>query len=179
MAEPGGRAADVGHGGDGRCVSVRWSDPVFVVLACLHAGLWTVAWRTRGRAGAQAVLMGVLAAMVLAAPSLQGVLAQPAVWPWVASRNYLEDDPAGLWMSLVWSVPCVLLSMAVYGNLLRLLCDLAGRTAAALQRQRGRQGERMTETADGAPGGACLSPSPSSASSSSSSSFDLDKDKVA
>ncbi len=122
--------------------AVNWSEPLVLGIACWHIALVTIAFLTRNHTLTHAFVFVCLCALVLLAEPIN--TAGQAWWRSFASQNYFDDR--GVFISLMISLPTVLLLIGMLINMVRTAGDLLVQAKAAeLRAKRRREATRETK----------------------------------
>ncbi|QHO12849.1 transmembrane protein 18 [Arachis ipaensis] len=114
--------------------AIDWKEPWLIGLAGFHIVLLLVTIITRRKTNFQMCLFLLTLAGVYLAERLNTVLRMN--WKSFSSQNYF--DPNGLFMSVLWSGPLLIIAMIILINTLFSLCYLIVRWKRAELRHRAR-----------------------------------------
>ncbi|KAI4358041.1 hypothetical protein L6164_001951 [Bauhinia variegata] len=114
--------------------SIDWKEPWLIGLLAFHVVLLLVAVISRKNTNFQMILFLSALAGVYLAEKLNNILGKN--WKSFSSQNYF--DPNGLFMSVLWSGPLLVIAMIILINTLFSLCYLMVRWKRAELRHRAR-----------------------------------------
>ncbi|MED6132535.1 hypothetical protein PIB30_019863 [Stylosanthes scabra] len=114
--------------------AIDWKEPWLIGLVGFHIALLLVTIITRRKTNFQMCLFLLTLAGVYLAERLNTVLRMN--WEGFSSQNYF--DPNGLFMSVLWSGPLLVIAMIILINTLFSLCYLIVRWKRAELRHRAR-----------------------------------------
>ncbi|KAJ1418350.1 Transmembrane protein [Sesbania bispinosa] len=114
--------------------AIDWKEPWLMGLLAFHVGLLLVAIISRKNTNFQMLLFLLTLAGVYLAERLNSFLGKN--WKSFSGQNYF--DPSGLFMSVLWSGPLLVIAMIILINTLFSLCYLIVRWKRAELRHRAR-----------------------------------------
>lgn len=114
--------------------AIDWKEPWLVCLLVFHAVMLLVTILSRRNINFQMCLFFLALAGVYLAERLNVILARN--WKSFATQNYF--DPHGVFLSVLWSGPLLIVSMVILINTLFSLCYLIVRWKKAELRHRAR-----------------------------------------
>lgn len=115
--------------------AVDWKEPWLISILSFHAILLLVTIISRRNINFQLILSALTFSGVFLAERLNTFLAQN--WKSFSTQNYF--DPQGLFISVIWSGPLLLITILILVNTLVTLCTLMVRWKRAKLRHRARQ----------------------------------------
>ncbi|XP_071925772.1 uncharacterized protein [Coffea arabica] len=115
--------------------AIDWREPWLICLVAFHAVLFLVAIITRRNTNFQMCLFLLALAGVYLAEWLNSILANN--WKSFATQNYFDSH--GLFLSVLWSGPLLVVAIVVLVNTLFSLCYLIVRWKKAELRHRARE----------------------------------------
>ncbi|KAF0899586.1 hypothetical protein E2562_020778 [Oryza meyeriana var. granulata] len=115
--------------------AVDWKEPWLISMLIFHAILLLVTIISRRNVNFQLILSALTFSGVFLAERINTFLGQH--WKSFSSQNYF--DPQGLFISVVWSGPLLLITILILVNTLVTLCLLMVRWKRAELRHRARQ----------------------------------------
>ncbi|KAK7271023.1 hypothetical protein RJT34_26603 [Clitoria ternatea] len=121
--------------------AIDWKEPWLIGLLTFHVVLLLVVISSRKKTNFQMFLFLLTLAGVYFAESLNRSLGKN--WKSFAGQNYF--DPNGLFMSVLWSGPLLVISMIILINTLFSLCYLIVRWKRAELRHRARAASRKQD----------------------------------
>ncbi|KAG8046280.1 hypothetical protein GUJ93_ZPchr0008g12461 [Zizania palustris] len=115
--------------------AVDWKEPLLISMLSFHASLLLVTIISRRNVNFQLILSALTFSGVFLADRINIFLGQH--WKSFSSQNYF--DPQGLFISVIWSGPLLLITILILVNTLVTLCLLMVRWKRAELRHRARQ----------------------------------------
>ncbi|XAR62650.1 hypothetical protein NMG60_11017491 [Bertholletia excelsa] len=121
--------------------AIDWKEPWLLCLLLFHAVLLLVAILSRKNINFQMCLFLLALAGVYLAETLNSFLRDN--WKSFASQNYF--DPHGLFLSVLWSGPLLVIAIIILVNTLFSLCHLIVKWKRAELRHRARLSQKKEE----------------------------------